>query len=404
MKLGPLDRLPLKIGFLILGHQFDGTQSIQYIMKKMNRKTFLKGAVTTAIGLPLTLQACGAETASSDAPNVITNKKFRWNMVTTWPPNFPILGEGANLFAKWVEALSAGRLTIKVYGGGELVPALEAFDAVSSGTAEIASGVSYYWAGKAAAAQFFASVPFGMNAQQVNSWIISGGGMELWKELYAGFNLVPMLAGNTGVQTGGWFNKAINTIDDLKGLKMRIPGLGGKVLEKAGGSAVLSAGGEIYTNLERGVIDATEWIGPFHDYKMGFHKIAKYCYYPGWHEPGTALELFANKAKLESLPVDLQQIVAFAAEKLNIWVLAEFEAKNGEYLQKLIQEEQADFRPYPAEVLAQLRVYTEEVLAEITAADAFSKKVYDSYQAFRKQIIPWSEITEKVFYQNLQNG
>ena len=197
-------------------------------------------------------------------------------MVTTWPPNFPILGEGCKLMADWVEKMSGGRLKIQVFGGGELVPPLEAFDAVSSGSVELANGASYYWAGKVPSAQFFATVPFGMNAQQMNGWILSGGGQELWDEVYAPFNVKGYPAGNTGVQMGGWFNKEINSLDDLKGLKMRIPGLGGKVINKAGATAVNVAGGEIYTNLERGVIDATEWIGPFHDYKMGFHKIAKY--------------------------------------------------------------------------------------------------------------------------------
>ncbi len=319
-------------------------------------------------------------------------------MVTTWPPHFPVLGEGADLIAKWIGEMSGGRLQIQVYGGGELVPALEVFDAVSVGTAQMGHGASYYWAGKAPASQFFASVPFGMNAQQMNAWIYSGGGLELWEELYSQFNLIPMPAGNTGVQMGGWFNRAINTPDDLKGLKMRIPGLGGKVIAKAGGSAILSAGGEIYTNLERGVIDATEWIGPYHDYLMGFHKIAKYYYYPGWHEPGSVLELMVNKSAFEGLPKDLQEIVRSAAYRANTWILSEFEAKNNQYLQEIMNEKGVEVRKFPDNVLGALKKYSREVIDELTTNDAMSKKVYHSFRKFRKNITQWSDISERIYY------
>ena len=203
----------------------------------LSRKDFFKGIAIGTISLPFVIRSCGNENLaqkSAAGPNIITNKKYKWKLVTTWPPNFPVLGESANLLAEYVGQMSGGRMEITVYGGGELVPALEAFDAVRSGAAEMGSGAGYYWAGKAPAAQFFASVPFGMNAQQLNAWILTGGGMELWKELYANFGLVPFVGGNTGVQMGGWFNREINSKADFKGLKMRIPGLGGKVLEKAG--------------------------------------------------------------------------------------------------------------------------------------------------------------------------
>jgi TRAP-type mannitol/chloroaromatic compound transport system substrate-binding protein len=296
--------------------------------------------------------------------------------------------------------MSGGRLQIQVYGGGELVPALEAFDAVSIGTAQMGHGASYYWAGKAPAAQFFAAVPFGMNAQQMNTWIYSGGGLKLWEELYTQFNLLPMPAGNTGVQTGGWFNRRIDAMSDFQGLKMRIPGLGGKVIAKAGGSAILSAGGEIYTNLERGVIDASEWIGPYHDYLMGFHKIADYCYYPGWHEPGTVLELLVNKSAFEELPEDLQRIVRTGAYRSNIWMLSQFEAKNSEYLKKMIAEG-VKFLRFPDNVLDTLRKYSKEVIDEVVAKDAMSKKVYDSFHTFREKIARWSDISEGIYYSDI---
>lgn len=372
----------------------------------MKRKEFLKKGALAAIVAPAALTACksessGEKSGATSAPNINKNKTYRWKMVTTWPPNFPVLGEGCQLMADWVREMSDGRLDIQVYGGGELIPALEAFDAVSNGTAEMGNGAAYYWAGKMPAGQFFASVPFGMNAQQLSAWIVSGGGLKLWKELYAKFNLIPFLSGNTGVQMGGWFNKEINSIEDLKGLKMRIPGLGGKVLVKAGGSAVLSPGSEIYTNLERGVIDATEWIGPYHDYKMGFHKIAKYYYAPGWHECASNLETFVNKQKIEALPKDLQAILRTAIARQANWTLAEFDVQNAIYLEKIKQEGKVEIRTFSKEILDELRNYTKEVIAEITAKDTDSKKVYEAYSTFKSKAEKWSALTEKLFYERL---
>jgi TRAP-type mannitol/chloroaromatic compound transport system substrate-binding protein len=374
---------------------------------KLTRKDFFKGLALGTISLPFAIRALGgknhAQEESSNAPNVITTKKYRWKMVTTWPPNFPILGEACDLFARLVEEMSDGRIVIRVYGGNELVPPLEAFDTVRTGGAEMGSGAAYYWAGKAAAAQFFASVPFGMNAQQLNAWMISGGGLQLWEELYRDFNLIPMAGGNTGVQMGGWFNREINELADLQGLKMRIPGLGGKVLEKAGGAPVLLAGGEIYTGLERGVIDATEWLGPYHDTLMGFQDIAKYYYTPGWHEPGTMLEYFINKEIYDALPRALQSIIQTAALRVNVWVTSTMEAKNAEALATL-KETEVDIRSFPEEVIEQLRIHTEEVIAELTANDPFARKTYQSYESFRLKMADYSLITEKRFYDLIQGN
>jgi TRAP-type mannitol/chloroaromatic compound transport system substrate-binding protein len=365
----------------------------------ISRKTFLSKTAVGVLGAGLVMSSCtGTTSEKSSVQNVSTGKKYRWNMVTTWPPNLPVLTEGLKMFAQWVDEMSVGQLQIKVYGGGELIPALEAFDAVSSGTAEIGSGASYYWSGKSAATQFFAAIPFGLNAQQMNAWLYSAGGMQLWEEVYAPFNVIPMPGGNTGVQMGGWFNRRINNISDLKGLKMRIPGLGGKVLVRAGGTAVLSAGSEIYTNLERGVIDATEWIGPYHDYLMGFHQIADYYYYPGWHEPGTVLEIFVNKFKFEQLPNQLKVIVRTAAARLNIWMLSEFEARNAEYLQKIKSETDVEILSFPDDVIAQLKSISNDVIDELVGGDALSKKVYEHLRAFKKQIDDWASISEKKFY------
>lgn len=365
----------------------------------MKRKDFIKKAAIGGLAIGALAQSC--ETEKVESFNINTQKVRRWKMVTTWPPGFPILGEAAQYFADWVEKMSAGRIIIKVYGGGELVPALECFDTVTSATVEMGCGAAYYWGGKSPATQFFAAVPFGMNAQQMNAWLISGGGLELWQKVYDRFNLRPLLGGNTGVQMGGWFNKEINTSDDLKGLKMRIPGLGGKVLEKAGGAAVLVAGGEIYTSLERGVIDAAEWIGPYHDFRMGFHKIAKYYYYPGWHEPGTEMEFFINKYVYEELSEDLQEIIDTAAMRVQSWVIAESDVQNAIYLDKLIHEEGVQVKQFPEEVLNTLRVHTQEAIEEVIAGDELSKEVYDSYRNYMQKSKQLLNLTERAYYNRL---
>lgn len=364
-----------------------------------SRKQFLRNAGLVTLGSLAGIASCTRHESSTDGETTDRDTRYTWNMVTTWSPGFPVVGEGCNLFAEWVEQMSAGQLRIKVYGGGELVPAMEAFEAVSTGAADIGSGAAYYWAGKSAAAQFFAAVPYGLNAQQMNTWLYRGGGMELWEEVYAKFNLVPLAAGNTGMQMGGWFNREINSIADLRGLKMRIPGLGGKVLDRAGGTAVLSPGAEIFTNLERHVIDATEWIGPYHDYLMGFHRIAKYYYYPGWHEPGTVLEVFVNKLKFERLPLHLREIVRAASARLNVWMLSEFELRNAEYLEKIRSETTVQIRRFPSDVLTRLHEISTDVLEELAATDDLCTRIYASMKDFKARINTWAELTERVFYE-----
>lgn len=369
-------------------------------MSNNSRRKFLANtALGTAAGL-LPLAACGpaGKPTSNEGPYINFNNTYLWKLVTTWPPNFPIVGQGCTMMAKWIEQMSGGRMKIQVFGGGELVPSLECFDAVRHGAVEMGHGASYYWAGKIPSGQYFSSVPFGMNAQQMHSWILTGGGLKLWEELYAPYGLIPIPSGNTGLQVGGWFNKKINSIDDLKGLKMRIPGLGGKVLAKAGGTSVTQAGTEIYTNLERGVIDATEWIGPYHDYLMGFHQVAKYYYYPGWHEPGTMLELIVNKEKFEALPLDLQEIIKVASYRLNHWMWAEFDTQNAIYLGKLREENKVQILPFPDEVLAVLKSYMPEVLADLAAADPRAVEIGKAYQMYRASIQPWSAISDKEYY------
>lgn len=211
---------------------------------------------------------------------------YRWRLVTTWPKKFPGLGLAPENFADLLNKMSNGRIQITVYGANEIVPAMGVFDAVSSGSVEMGHGAAYYWKGKIPASSFFTAIPFGMNATEFNAWLHYGGGLEMWRDIYAPFNLIPFAGGNTGVQMGGWFNREINSIADFKGLKMRIPGYAGEIFTRAGGTAVNIPGGELYTALQSGVIDATEWVGPYNDRAFGFQQIAKFYYYPGWQEPG----------------------------------------------------------------------------------------------------------------------
>lgn len=366
----------------------------------VNRKKFLQGLAAGTIGLPLAIRLLLGEgkAQGNDDYRVSDGQRYDWKMVTTWPPGFPILGEGCELLAELVRKMSGGRLNIQVYGGGELVPALEAFTTVQSGGAEMGSGSPYYWAGKVPGAQFFSGYPFGLNAQQMNAWLLSGGGMELWRELYAEFNLIPFVGGNTGVQMGGWYNREINSVADFRGLKMRMPGLGGRVLEALGGTPVLLAGGEIYTGLERGVIDATEWVGPYHDYIMGFHEITKYYYYPGWHEPGTAFEFFVNREAYDELPADLQTILEVATHYLNMYTISAFEAKNAEYLEKLEAVPTLSIRGFAPDIIEAGREAAADTIADYARSDAFAGRVYEQLQAFKKRADNWGRITEEIYY------
>jgi len=360
------------------------------------KNMIMNGFVITLLSLLLT--ACGGSENNTDNTQTIdTNKTYNWKMVTTWPPGFPVLQEGAERFADNINVMSNGRLTIKVYAGGELIPALQTFDAVSQGTVEMGHGSAYYWAGKVPEAQFFSTVPFGMTARGMNAWLYDGGGLELWREVYKPFHVVPFPLGNTGVQMGGWFNKEINSLADIKGLKMRIPGLGGKVFAKAGGNPVLLAGSEVYTALERNTIDATEWIGPYHDQRLGLYRAAEHYYYPGWHEPGTVLELTVNQRAWDSLPADLQAIVSNAAMAENLRMFSEMEQKNLSALQELKDRPNVQIHRFPDDVLAKLKTLTDETLAEEAANDPEFKRIYDAYQAFRQQNDAWSELSESAY-------
>lgn len=360
----------------------------------MKRRELLRGAGLAAVATGLA--ACGAQPQAQGG--AASDQRFQWKMVTSWPTNFPGLGSGAAKLAEMITAASGGRLAVKVYGAGELVPAFEVFDAVGRGTAEMGHSAAYYWKGKAAAAPFFCAVPFGLNAQEMNGWLYEGGGLELWRELYARFGLVPFPAGNTGVQMAGWFRKPVNGLADLQGLKMRIPGLGGEVMSRVGAVPVNLPGAEIFSSLQSGAIDAAEWVGPYNDLAFGLHRAAKYCYYPGWQEPGPTLECMVNQAAWETLPKDLQEIVALCCRAVNDAMLAEFTARNQQALDVLVREHGVQLRQLPDDVLLALRKASDKVLEEAAAADPLARKALESMRAFRAQAKAWHAVSEEAYY------
>lgn len=354
-------------------------------------------AVTALWAMDRSGTAAARAAGASVAVEGGTEQHFHWKLVTTWPKNLPGLGTAPENFARMVAAMSGGRMTVRVYGAGEMVPPFEVFDAVRQGVADAGHGAAYYWKGKIPAAVYFTAVPFGMTAQEMNSWLHYGGGLELWREAYAPFNMIPLAGGSTGVQMAGWFRREINSLRDLQGVNMRIPGLAGDVFAAAGGTPVRIPGGEIYTSLQTGVIDAAEWVGPYNDLALGLHEVARYYYYPGWHEPGAMLEFIVNQDSYNALPPDLQAIVTQAARAVNQDMLDEFTARNNTALQQLVEEHGVELRRFPDDVLKALYAGTRKVIAEMTASDPFAQRVEESYQRFFESVREYHHISEQAY-------
>jgi TRAP-type mannitol/chloroaromatic compound transport system substrate-binding protein len=322
-------------------------------------------------------------------------------MPTTWPASLDVLQGAAQRFARLVEEMSAGRLTIEVAPAGQIMPALGVFDACSQGTVESFMGASYYWDKKEPATQWFCTVPFGMNPQGMQAWYFEGEGLKLWEETYAAFNLVPRPGPGIAPQMAGWFRKRINTIADYKGLRMRIPNLGGRVIARAGGTSVLTPGSEIYPSLERGVIDAAEWIGPHDDMMLGLHKTARYYYFPGWHEPGTTTAFGFNKKAYEALPVELQQMLDYAAAAVDVYGHRDHHAKNAIALERLKTEfkGKVDVLLLPAPVLRDLRKLSSEEVKEQSEKSPMARKVNASFTKFQSLLGPWDQVAESAYQQ-----
>ena len=373
----------------------------------MKRRDFLAtAAVTTAAGL---LGGCndsnrqaidyskhpGGKSGENKDVHVNRNRKTKITLATSWPAHFPIMGTGVDRFAENVNRASGGSLEIKVYPKNTLIPALAVFDAASSGQIDAFHSGPYYWKGKNSAFSLFSGFPFGMTAEEINSWMLYGNGMRLWRELYAKNNLYPLLGGNTNIQMGGWYRKPIESLSDMQGLKMRIPGLGGEVFSKMGVNPVLLAAGEIYSALERGVIDATEWVGPALDLKMGFYKVAPY-YYSGWHEPGSVLELTFNQHKWSKLPGEHKAIIEMAASQMNADMASEFHYENMKALETL-KEKGVEIHAYPQDVIAAGKTALIDVLNEQSALNRDFKEVAEDASSFLRQSKAWSKVSLHYF-------
>ena len=357
-----------------------------------SRRKFLKTAGLATAGIAASGLAAPA-IAQGSTPMVI---------VSTWPRDFPGLGTGAQRCAANIELLSEGSIKVEYYAAGERVGAFDSFDAVASGNAQAYHGADYYWKGKHPAWAYDSGVPFGMTCHEINAWLDHMGGQALWDEVGSQFGVKCVAAGSTGVQMGGWFNKEINSPDDLKGLKMRIPGLGGDVMAKLGASPVSLPGGQIYENLVSGAIDATEWVGPWNDYFLKFYEAAKYYYYPGMHEPGSTLSLGMNASWWGSLTDHQKNVIKFAARSENDYMMSEFNANNGTYLEKLLTEHGVVLKRFNEDVYDAFGTAAQAVFEETMAHSDLAKRTHESFLASMQDVGSWMNIAE-VAYQQERN-
>ncbi|NRA86699.1 MAG: TRAP transporter substrate-binding protein [Rhizobiales bacterium] len=350
----------------------------------MDRRKFLKGAGVAAVG---------ATAATLAAPALASGVK-QLKMVTSWPKGFPGLGTGAQYFADRVNAASDGKIKIKLYGGGELVHPLKCHDAVQEGTADLYHSADYYYQGKSKAYNFFTAVPFGFTANEMDAWIQHGGGQELWDEVGSQFGIKHLPGGNTGVQMGGWAKKELASLDDFKGLKMRIPGLGGAVLKKMGGTPVTLAGSEIMPALQAGTIDATEWVGPWNDMAFGFHKVVKHFHFPGFHEPGSMLSIGFNRKAWDGFTDSERSIFNSCSLAMNNNTSAEYNAKSTDSLELLVSKHGVQVHEFSDEIFKAMGIASKEVLEEVATADDLTKKVYESFLSFRRKALVWTELSD----------
>lgn len=359
----------------------------------MRRRRFLTGALTAGAA------GAGAASIASTFPKpALAQERVEWRMVTAWPKGLPGLGSSAERLAERITQLSAGRLTVKVFAGGELVSPLQGFAAVSQGMAEMAHDFSLYHIGQMPAAAFFSAVPFGLTPAEFNGWINFAGGQELWDELYDAAGVKPFLAGNTGVQMGGWFLREVKSVDDLKGLKFSIPGYGGEALKKLGVETMTLSSGELFGSLQDGSIDGAEWIGPYNDLSLGLYKITKLYYWPGFQEPGTGLECMVNKGKFAALPDDLRQIVAASCLAENDLTAAEYSGRSPGALATLVNEYGVQLKKFPRDMLMAFGGAASEVVAEVLeSGDDLTKRIVTSYLRHRKTALPWTRISDGGF-------
>ncbi|MEM9600265.1 MAG: TRAP transporter substrate-binding protein [Pseudomonadota bacterium] len=340
--------------------------------------------------------AHNAHVEQISAPNINRGiKQFR--MATSWPKDFPGLGIMPVRFAEAVRQMSDGMLDVKVYAAGELVGALECFNATSTGAADMYHAAEYYWQGVSSGFNFFTAVPMGMTAVEIMGWIDWGGGQELWQELSARSNIIAFQAGNTGHQTGGWFKFKLTGLEDLKGLRMRIPGLGGRVLSELGGTSVLLPGGEIYQALQSGSIDATEWVGPWNDLALGFYREAPNYVVPGFHEPGASLAVGINLDRWGQLSASEQAIIRHACKSANDQSLGEYTVMNARALETLRDRHGIEPQFMPDDILRAVGETADQIVGDIAQSDPLVTRIFDSYLASRNQSARWTEISDGAF-------
>ena len=361
--------------------------------KLPSRRKFFKAAAATGVAA-VALASCDQQKASGPA---VVKDRIEVSMVATWPRDFPGLGTGAQRLAERIGEMSDGRIQVTYYASGERVKAFDSFDEVASGNAQMYHAADYYWVGKDKAWGYYTAVPFGFTYTEMNAWIRFAGGQQLWDELADKFGLKNFLCGNTGVQMGGWFNKKIKSPKDFKGLKMRMPGLGGQVIGKLGGSPVSLPGGQIYENLVSGAIDATEWVGPWNDEAMKFYEAAKYYYYPGMHEPGSMLSCGVNKSWFENLTKHDQLTIEVACAWANEITMAEYNAKNGAALQRLINDHGVKLEKFNNRVYDAFAKGAQELYEEVAAQDDLANRVNKSFFKGLKEIGGWNALADSPY-------
>jgi TRAP-type mannitol/chloroaromatic compound transport system substrate-binding protein len=356
----------------------------------MKRRDLLKNSATGAVA------GVASAGAILSAP-AVARERIEINMVSTWPKDFPGLGTGAQRFAKRLSGISDGRIQVNYFSAGERVGAFDSFDEVASGNAQMYHGAEYYWKGKHPGFAYFTTVPFGLTYTEINAWIRFGGGQELWDKLAGEFGVKGLMCGNTGVQMGGWFRKEMNSADDFKGLKMRMPGLGGDVIAKMGASPVSLPGGQIYENLVSGAIDATEWVGPWNDEIFKFYEAAKFYYYPGMHEPGAMLAVGTNKAFWDGLSTSDQLLVEAATAMENDVMMSEYNWKNGDALNRLMSEQGVKLREFSDDIYDAFGEASEEVFEDVQDHSPLAKEIHESFVNARSKVGAWAKISDQAY-------
>jgi TRAP-type mannitol/chloroaromatic compound transport system substrate-binding protein len=357
----------------------------------MERRTFLSGAA-------------GVAAAAGLAAPALAQERTTWRMVTTWPRGFPGLGTGAQRLADRITAMSGGRLTVEVFAAGEMVPPLQAFDAVIEGSAEMSHGAAYYWQNKSQATNFFTGVPFGMSSRELAAWIRYMGGQELWDEVYDQFGMKGFINGDTGVQAGGWFNNELTGLDDIQGINFRTPGLGGQVWSRLGANVVNMPAGELFAALQSGALDAVEFVGPYNDLALGFHQVRSHYYTSSFIEPGAATELAVDRAKFEALPDDLQQIIEIACQAEYDQVASDFYANDPNALRTLVEEHGVTTHDtFPDDILEAGAAAAQEIFEELrSSSDPLTKRVTEHFLESLETLRTRTEQTDMPFLQARQ--